>query len=295
VDSDLPLHRLLEELPSTNLTTLVLRGLDYVVPGQWENVTNLEEMIKKVTGEEDQGIIQQVGERAITLYTDSSQGYQRAIQVFTLVDSVGTMAGAVTMTHQLGERFNWDLLKDHTPKPDTAQAIDAGIKFAAELVTFTLTNGIPGDSVGDFARAVQQYEKEDVMRLAAWLAFDCVLPLGPGFFSKILGALNDFTEDQLANHPRFAKIAGYLPGGIGEQKALVIRNLEEQQGHLEGFVNEKGITQESLLERVKGWVDASDAKLDLVSSMIDVMTDYFEHTGVQSVARRVVSRAYGEI
>lgn len=295
MDSDLPLHRLLEELPSTNLTTLVLRGLDYVVPGQWENVTNLEEMIKKVTGEEDQGIIQQVGERAITLYTDSSQGYQRAIQVFTLVDSVGTMAGAVTMTHQLGERFNWDLLKDHTPKPDTAQAIDAGIKFAAELVTFTLTNGIPGDSVGDFARAVQQYEKEDVMRLAAWLAFDCVLPLGPGFFSKILGALNDFTEDQLANHPRFAKIAGYLPGGIGEQKALVIRNLEEQQGHLEGFVNEKGITQESLLERVKGWVDASDAKLDLVSSMIDVMTDYFEHTGVQSVARRVVSRAYGEI
>jgi hypothetical protein len=295
MDADKPLHELLGELPTTNLTTIVLKGLDYVVPGQWENVTDLEQMIRKVTGEDDQALIQQIGERAITLYTDTSQGYQRAVQVFSLVDSVGTMAGAVTLTHQLGQRFDWNLLKDHTPKPDTAQAIDAGIKFAAELVTFTLTNGMPGDSVADFARAVQQYEKEDVMRLAAWLSFDCVMPLGPGFFSKILGAINDFTEEQLANHPRFAKIAGYLPGGIAEQKATVLKNLEEQQGHLEGFVAEKGITQESLLERVKGWVDSSDATLDTIASLIDVGTNYFEHTGVQSVARRVVSRAYGEI
>ncbi len=295
MDSDLPLHRLLSELSTANLTVLALKGLDYLVPGQWENVTDLEVMIKKVTGEDDAALVQQIGERAITLYTDSSQGYQRAVQVFTLVDSVGTMAGALTMTHQLGQKFDWGLLKDHTPKPDTAQAVDAGLKFAAELVTFTLTNGLPGDSVADFARAVQQYEKEDVMRLAAWLSFDCVLPLGPGFFSKIIGAVDSFTEDQLASHPRFAKIAGYLPGGIAQQKSTVLENMKAQQGHLEGFVAEKGITQEGLLEKIKGWVDASDARLDTVASMLDVMTDYFEHTGVQSVARRVVSRAYGEI
>ena len=295
MDADKPLHELLSELPTTNLTTLALKGLDYVVPGQWENVRDLEQMVKKVTGEDDQALVQKIGERAIVLYTDKSQGYQRAVKVFSLVDSVGTMTGVVTLTHQLGEKFDWGLLKNHTPKPDTVQAIDAGIRFAAELVTFTLTNGMPGDSVADFARAVKQYEKEDVMRLAAWLAFDCVLPLGPGFFSKILGALDGFTEKELASHPRFAQIAAHLPGGIGEQKATVVKNLQDQQAHLEGFVKDKGLTQESLLERVKGWVDSKDSTLDTIAGLLDVGTNYFEHTGIQSVARRVVSRAYGEI
>ena len=296
MDADQPLHELLSNLPTTNLTTIALKGLDYVVPGQWENVTDLEQMIRKVTGEDDQALIQQIGARAIELYTDTSQGYQRAVKVFSLVDSVGTIAGAVTMTHQLGSKFkSLDFLANHTPKPDKAQAIDAGVKFAAELATFTLTNGLPGDSVKDFARAVAQYEKEDVMRLAAWLSFDCVLPLGPGFMSKIISEVQELTESALENHPRFAKFAQYLPGGVAEKKQTVLNNLEEQKGHLESFVNEKGITQDSLMDRVKGWIDASDAKLDFVSAVLDTMTNYFEHTGVQSVARRVVSRAYGEI
>ena len=295
MNADLPLNRLLSELPSTNLTTLALKGLDYVVPGQWENVRDLEQMVRKVTGEDDQALIQKIGERAIVLYMDPSQGYQRAVKVFSLVDTVGTMTGVVSLGHQLGDKFNWGLLKDHTPKPETAQAIDAGVKFAAELVTFTLTNGLPGDSVADFARAVKVSEKEDIMRLAAWLAFDCVLPLGPTFFSKILGAIDGLSERELAAHPRFAQIAAHLPGGIGDQKATVLKNLQEQQSHLEGFVSEKGLTQESLLGKVKDWVDSKDATLETIASLLDVGTSYFEHTGVQSVARRVVSRAYGEI
>ncbi|GAC1584595.1 MAG: hypothetical protein NVS3B20_14470 [Polyangiales bacterium] len=295
MDARKPINDLLNDLPTTNLTTLALKGLDYVVPGHWENVRDLEQMVRLVTGEDDQALIQRIGERAIVLYTDSTQGYQRAVRVFSLVDSVGTMAGVVTLSHQLGQKFNLSLLKNHTPKPETAQAIDAGVKFAAELVTFTLTNGIPGDSVSDFARAVQQYEKEDVMRLAAFLAFDCVLPLGSEFFSKIFGAIDGLSEEEFANHPRFAKIVEHLPGGIAEQKATVLKNLQEQQAHLEGFVTEKGLTQESLLERVKGWVDSREATLETIAALLDVGTNYFEHTGVQSVARRVVSRAFGEI
>jgi hypothetical protein len=35
--------------------------------------------------------------------------------------------------------------------------------------------------------------------------------------------------------------------------------------------------------------------MEYVAAAIDVGTNYFEHTGIQSVSRRLISRAYGEI
>ena len=55
------------------------------------------------------------------------------------------------------------------------------------------------------------------------------------------------------------------------------------------------MSREGLLDRIKGYVDVADAKLDTVAAVLDITTNYFEHTGIQSVARRLVSRAYGEI
>jgi len=55
----------------------MLRSLDFVAPGQWQNVVICT--IRTVTGETDESLIQQIGERAIYLYNDRSQGYQRAM------------------------------------------------------------------------------------------------------------------------------------------------------------------------------------------------------------------------
>ena len=38
-----------------------------------------------------------------------------------------------------------------------------------------------------------------------------------------------------------------------------------------------------------------EGKLDYVAAALDATTSVFEHTGVQTVARRVVTRAYGEV
>ena len=46
---------------------------------------------------------------------------------------------------------------------------------------------------------------------------------------------------------------------------------------------------------MKEYVDVADNSLDWVAAAIDLGTNCFEHTGIQSVARRVISRAYGEI
>ena len=181
-----------------------------------------------------------------------------------------------------------------TPKPDTTQSIDAGIKLAGELVGFTLVNGLPGDSVGDFVSALVNYGKEEKMRLAAWLAIDCILPLGPDFIQKILEALDGPLESIQENRV-FRFVSGHLPGGLAEQRDTIKRNIEESRGHLESMVASQGITQEGVLEKVKEYVAIADDKLDVVAAALDLGTNTFEHTGIQTVARRVVSRAYGEI
>jgi hypothetical protein len=283
------IHELLEALPAKNLTTRLLGLLDYVVPGEWQNVTSFEAMIKLVTGEDDQEITQKVGERAIALYRDPAQGYQRAIQVFRLVDNAQGIAGFAALASKV------KFLEGITPKPDTTQAIDAGVKFVAELTTFCLVNGIPGDSVADFARSLLDAEKEDRMRLAAWIAYDGLIPLGPGFLGKIIDGIRSLSANQLGSHGRFARIARFLPGGIDQQKQLVESSLEAARGGVDQFVSERGLTQDSLLERIREHIEVTDNRLDYLAAVLDMATNTFEHTGIQSVARRVISRAYGEL
>jgi hypothetical protein len=280
------LHTLVENLPQNSLTTRLLGGLDYLVPGEWRNITLFEDMIKDVTGEDDSGLIQQVGERAIALYSDNEQGYQRAVGIFQGVDHTSTAAGLVSIA---------SLFTDLAPKADTTQAIDAGVKLAAELAAFCLTNGIPGDSISDFANSIVDYGKEERMRMTAWLAFDCIVPLGPDFLAKIMDSIQSLDLDSLQNHKVFRFVADHLPGDIAQKKAVVEQNIQTAGDKLQGFANERGMTQDSLLGKVREYVDIADDKLDLVAAALDMTTNTFEHTGIQTVARRIVSRAYGEI
>jgi hypothetical protein len=290
------IHSLVEALPQNSLTTRLLGALDYLVPGEWRNITLFEDMIKDVTGEDDAGIIQQVGERAIALFSDETQGYQRAVTVFRGVDHTSTAAGLTVLASMVNERFNlFESLSEVTPKPDTVQAVDAGVKLAAELAAFCLTNGIPGDSIGDFANSVVSYGKEERMRMTAWLAFDCLIPLGPDFLAKTMDAIKNVDLDTLSSHRVFKFVAEHLPGDLAQKKALVEQNIQTTGDKLAGFAGERGMTRESLLEKVRHYVDVANDKLDVVAAGLDLATNTFEHTGIQTVARRIVSRAYGEI
>lgn len=290
------IHLVLENLPQSSLTTHLLGALDYIVPGEWQNITVFQDMIVSVTGDSDEALVQQVGERAIQHWFDESQGYQRAVQIYQLVDSASTVAGAAAMASMIGSRFEvLGFLSDVTPKPDTTQAIDASVKFVSELAAYCFVNGIPGDSVGDFASSLTSYGKEELMRVAAWLSLDCILPLGPDFLQKILDAVRAAGESDLWDNALFRKVSEYLPGDIAAQKSLLEQNLDASAGFLNGMVQDRGVTQEGLLERVREYVDIADDKLDVLAAAIDVSTNYFEHTGIQTVSRRLISRAYGEI
>jgi hypothetical protein len=291
-----PLYKLIEELPSSSMTTRVLGALDYLAPGQWSNVTNFEEMVKQVTGEDDQAVIQNVGERAMALWVNEDNGFQRAVSIFRMVDSGSTMAGVTSMAAKLAEDVSWlGFLGSVTPKPETSQAIDAALKFAAEIATFCATNGIPGDGIGDFVAALASAEKEEAMRLTAWVALDCVLPLGPEFIGK-MGETLSGAMDKLESSPLFGKLSGFLPGGgTSEKRDFMKSALDQSSGHLSEMVSSKGITQSSILDTVKGYLDGAEGKLDYAAAILDMSTNVFEHTGTQTVARRVIKRAYAEL
>ena len=44
------------------------------------------------------------------------------------------------------------------------------------------------------------------------------------------------------------------------------------------------MSREGLLGKIREFIDVSESKLDYVAAMLDMSTNYYRHTGVQSVA-----------
>ena len=97
-----PIFELVDELPTNNLTVKVLKTLDYVVPGQWDNLVGFKNTIITVTGETDESMIQQIGDRAVWLFNDQSQGYQRALWLYQTIHSPDNAQAADDLAHSGG-------------------------------------------------------------------------------------------------------------------------------------------------------------------------------------------------
>jgi hypothetical protein len=178
------IFKLMDNLPQNNLTTMMLKSLDFIVPGQWENIVGFDNMIRKETGEDDPALIKQIGEKAVKLYNDPSQGYQKAVWLYQTIDKTDAALGAAALANKVGGKIPLmgGLLTKVTPNPEKAQAIDLTLKLAVEIIAFCQINGIPGDSIGDFVKSLANYSGEEIMRLATLVSVDGLIPLGPNFF-----------------------------------------------------------------------------------------------------------------
>jgi hypothetical protein len=292
-----PFYELVDDLPKSNMTTRVLGALDWVVPGQWRNVVGFEETVRVVTGETDQQLVQQIGERAIHLYNDPSQGYQRAEWLYQTVDSVQGKAGGLALVNLLGQNVGFlSFLSRITPKAETTQAIDLAIKTVVEGVAFCSLNGLPGDSIGDFFASLVDYHDEALMRMAALVCLDGLLPLGPDFLQRATGYLQSLTGPELEQNERFQGLRSVIPGGdTGGQLDFMRRGVAGVSGWMSSFVAERGLTPQAVMARIGGMLGNVEGKLDYVAAFLDMTTNYYEHTGTQTVARTIISRAAGEI
>jgi len=292
-----PIYEIVDELPTSGMTVTLLKSLDFVVPGQWQNITGFDNTIRTVTGETDEQIIQQIGERAIHLYNDKTQGYQTALWIYDAVGKGSGALGAAAMANKFGENFSFLSFLDRlTPKADTAQAIDLSVKLVAEIVAYCKINGIPGDSIGEFVSALSDYSGESLMRMAALVSVDALLPLGPDFIQKVGSTIGGLTPDELQKNQTFNQINNEIPGGDTNGKLGFIgesfRSVSDWMG---SFVSSRNLTQESVASNLKRYIDITDNKLDYVSAFLDMTTNYYEHTGVQTLARRLTERAVAEI
>lgn len=290
------IYEVVDKLPSRGITVMALNSLDKFVPGQWENLVGFDNTIKKVTGETDEAMVQAIAERAITLFNDKSQGYQRAFWLYETVDSASGFLGTAALANRIGQDSFLGFLKNVTPKPEKAQTIDLTVKLVTEIVAFCHINGIPGDSLGDFLKALGDYGNESLIRMAALVAFDGLIPLGPSFASSVLTRIKDMTPSDVEGNPTFKKIQKEIPGNNAKGKlAFMTESFESTRGWMEKFVDKHNMTQERILEGLSGFIEGSKSKLDYLGAFLDISVKYYEHTGTQTLARRLIERAVAEI
>ncbi len=291
------IFELVDELPTSNLTTKMLHALDFVVPGEWENVVGFVNTIKTVTGETDEALIQAIGERAIYLYNDRSQGYQRAMWLYQTVDGTDRALGAAALANKVGEKVSFlGFLNNITPKADKAQTIDLCLKLVAELVAFCQINGIPGDSIGDFVASLGEYSGESLMRMVALVCVDGLIPLGPDFISKAMSGISQTSPEELKHNSTFANMQDAIPGeDAGSKLNFIGESFDSVKGWMSGLVANHDLTPQKVVHNLQNFVEISDDKLDYLAAFLDMSTNYYEHTGTQTLARRLIERAVAEI
>ncbi|MBR8834857.1 MAG: hypothetical protein DSM106950_12675 [Stigonema ocellatum SAG 48.90 = DSM 106950] len=292
-----PIQQLVDELPTNNLTISALRSLDFIAPGEWQNVVGFVNTIKTVTGETDEDLIQQIGERAIYLYNDRSQGYQRAMWLYQTVDSTDKALGAAVLANKVGEKIPLlGFLNTITPKAEKAQTIDLCLKLVAELTAFCQINGIPGDSIGDFVASLGEYSGESFIRMAALVCFDGLIPLGSGFADRALSWISQTSPHELEQNSTFQNIRDDIPGqDSGSKLNFIGESFNSVTGWMGNLVASHDLSPQKIAGNLQGFIDFAGDKLDYLGAFLDVSTNYYEHTGTQTLARRLIERASAEI
>lgn len=291
------IFELVDQLPKDNMTVKALRALDFVIPGQWDNLVGFENTIRTVTGETDEELIQQIGDRAIYLYNDKSQGYQRALWLYQTIDSAGSALGTAALANKVAQNVPFlSMLGNLTPKPEKAQTIDLSLKLVTELLAFCQINGIPGDSIGDFAGALGDYGGESLMRMAALVCFDGLIPLGPDFIMATQSWIQKLSPSDMEENQAFKQMGDMIPGGNPASKlGFIGESFSSVSGWMSGFVSDRGLTPQNVLGHLQNFVEISADKVDYVGAFLDMTTNYYEHTGIQTLAHRLIERAVAEI
>ncbi|NEP78267.1 MAG: hypothetical protein F6K39_08770 [Okeania sp. SIO3B3] len=285
---------LLDELPSDNLTVKTLNALDFVVPGEWENVVGFDKTIEVITGETDADRIMEIRNKAIELYNDADNGYQGAIWYYNLVDNVDGALAAAAMAEIVSEKIPFlSFLGGLTPKADTTQSVDLCLKIVAELIAYSKLNGLPILNPGEFVtNLTEEYSGPSLMRMAALVCLDGLIPLGPDFLQKVQATLDGEGESAFADNAVFGAISDTIPGD--DKFGFISETFGAVQGWMDNLVGSVGLTPESIFDKIGGFIDFSDDALDVVAAFLDKTTNYFQHTGTQSVARKLIQHAAEE-
>jgi len=295
---DKSIVQLVDELPTDNITVKVLNAIDYLMPGQWTNLVGFENSIRSITGETDAQVIQKIRDRAVVLYHDPKYGYQSAVQLYQTIDTADVAIGTAALANKIGEKISFlSILSNITPKPEVLQSFDLVLKIAVEIIAFCKLNGIPQPNPQAFVNALNNnYQDAALMRMVALVCLDGMLPLGPNFLSKIHQTIAQADTNILTQNPVFSSLSNFLPGGTTSDKlGFITQGFDAVQGWINNLVTKTGITPESISNALGNYIQIADDNLDFVAAFIDQSTNYYQHTGIQTVARKVILQAQDSV
>ncbi len=286
------ISKLVDNLPSTSMTVYMLRSLDFVVPGEWQNLVGFENTIRAVTGVTDRGEIEEIGQRAIALYNDPKEVYQQTLWLYQTIDRADNAIGAAALANKVGEKISFlSFLNQLTPKADTVQTIDLCLKLVVELIAFCRLHGLP-TSIEAFRTSLANYHNESVMRMAALIAVDGLIPLGPNFILKAQSILSQVNTSQLEGNATYQSISSAIPGSTTAGKlGFMGESFASANGWMSNFVASRGLTPEKVVAHLQQVMNTTDSKLDYLAAFLDMSTNYYQHTGTQTVARNLILRA----
>ncbi|NER24408.1 MAG: hypothetical protein F6J86_20235 [Symploca sp. SIO1B1] len=282
---------LVDNLPTDNLTVKVLKALDFIVPGQWENLVGFDNTISAITGETDSATIENIRERAIALYDDKSQGYQTAIWLYRTLDGADKAVAAAALADKIGDTFSFiPFLDKLTPKADSLQSVDLKIKLVGELIAYSKLNGLTLNPSELVSSLKENYQNEALMRMAGLIALDGVLPLGADFVSKIREELAD---EDVTGSPAFGAVSQFLPDT--DATSFINESFDAIGDWMANLAQSVGLNPSSLSQNLGVFIEIADDKLDYLAAFLDSSTNYFEHTGIQTVARRLITQAHSDL
>lgn len=283
---------LVDNLPANNITVKVLKALDFAVPGKWENFVGFDNAITKITGESEPAKIEKIRNKAVELYDDKKNGYQTAIWLYQTLDATDKALAAAALADKIGDTFSFiPFLKQLTPKADALQSIDLKIKLVGELIAYSKLNGITLSPLKFAASLKENYQDEALMRMAALICLDGVIPLGADFISKIRSDISQ--RENLEDNPAFSQVSELIP--TSDKKGFINESFQAVEDWMDNVINSVGLSRKSLSNRLGGFIEIADDKLDYLAAFLDSSVNYFEHTGIQTVARKLIKQAYQEV
>jgi hypothetical protein len=292
---DKSIIQLVDELASDNITVKVLKALDFVAPGEWSNSVGFDNSIRTITGETDASVIQRISNRATTLYNDPQQGYQTAIKLYQTIDKADMAMATAALASKVGEKIPFlSFLSNITPKADVTQTIDLVLKIAIEIIAFSKLNGIPQPNPQEFANSLgTHYQDASLMRMVALVCLDGILPLGPDFLGKIQAIMTSADTAAITQNPLFSTVSSTLPGNNTNDKlGFITQGFNSVQGWMSDLVSKTGVTPQSISSNLGNFIQIADDNLDFVAAFLDQTTNYYEHTGIQTVAKKLILQAH---
>ncbi|MBD2664592.1 TUDOR [Richelia sinica FACHB-800] len=292
---DKSIIQLVDELPTDNITIKVLKAIDFVVPNNWNNLVGFDNSVRTITGETDPKVIQKIRDRAVSLYHDPQNNYQFVVKLYQTIDKADAAMGTAALANKVAEKINFlSFMGNITPKADLTQTIDLVLKIAVEIIAFCKLNGIPQPNPQTFATSLaNNYQDAALMRMVALVCLDGILPLGPDFLIKIQETISGTNASIITDNPVFLSVNSAIPGNNPADKlGFISQGFSSVQGWMNGLVAKTGITPQSISKSLGNFIQLADDNLDFVAAFLDQTTNYYEHTGIQTVARSLILKAH---